>query len=70
MERLAALLQWAHENKVRVTIKFIPDQASSPFVIEAQCPRPEAGKHFYEFVRVRNKTLRDVAHLFMRRVNG
>ena len=65
MENLAALLQWAEDNNVRLVWKFIPDQKPSRFVVEAQVPRPEAGKNFYEFVRRRGKTLEGVARDFL-----
>ena len=65
IENLAKLLQWAHDNKVRVTWKFIPDQAPSPFVVEAQVPRPKAGKNYYEFVRRRGKDVGDVCARFL-----
>ena len=68
MENLAKLLQWAHENKVRVVWKFIPDHTTSPFVVEAQVPRPEAGVNFFEFVRKRGKTVGEVCGRFMHEV--
>lgn len=68
MQGFATLLAWANENRVRLTLKFIPDQSPSVFVVEAQVPRPEAGRHFYEFVRVRGKTVEDVSERFLGRV--
>lgn len=65
MEKLAALLQWAHDNHVRIVWKFIPDHTASPFVVEAQVPRPEAGKHYFEFVRKRGKTVGEVCGRFL-----
>lgn len=65
MQKFAALLAWAHDNNVRLTLKFIPDQRPSVFVVEAQVPRPEAGLHFYEFVRRRGKTVEEVCGRFL-----
>ena len=50
---------------MRLTWKIIPDQAPSMFVVEAQVPRPESGKNFYEFVRRRGKTVEDVSARFL-----
>ena len=65
MEKFAALLQWAHDNHVRLVLKFIPDHTASPFVVEAQVPRPKAGDNFFEFVRKRGKTVGDVCQRFL-----
>ena len=65
MESFAALLQWAHDNNVRLVLKMIPDQKPSVFVVEAQVPRPEAGKSYFEFVRRRGKTVEDVCRAFL-----
>ena len=68
MEAFAKLLAWANERKVRLVCKFIPDQAPSVFVLEANVPRPEAGAHYFEFVRRRGKTLSEVCQKFYEHV--
>lgn len=65
MRQLGILIQWAVDNGVRLTWKIIPDQAPSMFVVEAQVPRPKAGKNYYEFVRRRGKTVGDVSERFL-----
>lgn len=70
MESFANLLAWANEHRVRLSLRFIPDQAPSVFVLEGQVSRPEAGKHMYEFVRCRGKTLKEVSTKFLERVNN
>ena len=68
MERFAQLLSWAHENSVRLILKFIPDQAPAVFVLEAQVPRPKAGDNYFEFVRRRGKTVEEVSTRFLEHV--
>ena len=69
MQAFANLLAWASKNNTRITLKFIPDQSPSVFVIDAQVPRPSAGKNFYEYVRRRGKTVEDVCLRFMEALN-
>ncbi len=65
MRQLGLLLDWANEHRVRLTLKFIPDQSPSVFVIEAQVPRKGDYPNMYEFVRRRGKTLEEVAERFL-----
>ena len=70
MVNLEALLTWAHENSVRVTLKFIPDHRGSPFVVEAQVPFIDSNReHPYDFVRRKGKTVEDVCARFLDYVN-
>ena len=68
MEAFANLLAWANEHRVRLTLKFIPEQAPAVFVLEAQVPRPKAGENYFEFVRRRGKTLSEVSSKFLEHV--
>ena len=68
MEKFANLLAWANEHRVRLSLRFIPDQAPAVFVLEAQVPRPEAGVHYFEFVRRRGKTIEEVSGRFLESV--
>ena len=68
MEAFGKLLTWAHENRVRLILKFIPDQAPAVFVLEAQVPRPAVGENMFEFVRRRGKTVQEVCGKFLEHV--
>ena len=65
MQAFAALLAWADERNIRIVLKFIPAQAPSCFVVEAQVPRPKAGKDYFQFVRTRGKDIEDVSKRFL-----
>lgn len=68
MEKFARLLAWADAHQVRIVLKMIPDQRPSVFVIEAQVPRPAAGKDYFQFVRRRGKTIEEVSGEFLKAV--
>ena len=65
MHQFAALLAWADKHNIRIVLKFIPAQAPSCFVVEAQVPRPKAGQDYFQFVRTRGKTVEDVCERFL-----